>query len=174
LSWGTGWWGWGWDWGWDWGFGFPGYGSTWWWPSYWGSDYGTSDGYAGIETYVDEQPQNQTWRETAPAPSGEPGDYATPSNGDGGGAPLGGEASEPNGASRGHIFLWTEPSDASVFLNGEFVGTGRELAALPGGLPVPPGQHTITISRTGMATEEHTVIVGPGRKAIVEISLKPS
>ncbi|HYX21513.1 MAG TPA: PEGA domain-containing protein, partial [Thermoanaerobaculia bacterium] len=97
--------------------------------------------------------------------------YTSPAYGDDGGAPL---AEGDSDTSRGHLLLLAEPSDASVFLNDQFVGTGADLSNLSRGLQVPPGQHTIKVSRPGMTTEERTVIVGPGRNAIVEISLRPS
>jgi hypothetical protein len=66
-----------------------------------------------------------------------------------------------------------QPADAAIYLNDKFVGTGEELSTLSRGLQVPPGQHSITVSRPGMKSEERTVVVGPGKSETVEISLAP-
>ena len=113
--------------------------------------------------------QGQSWRgdgQAAPAP-GEPGvevQAAPP------GSAQGSEAA-PKGRAR--INFQVQPGDAAVYLNDHFVGTGEELSTLARGLQVPPGQHTITVSRPGLKTEETTVVVGPGKTETVEISLKP-
>ena len=79
--------------------------------------------------------------------------------------------SVPQGRSR--LVFHVQPADAAIYLNDHFVGTGEELSTLSRGLQVPPGQHTITISRPGMKTQERTVIVGPGKSETVDVTLQP-
>ncbi len=74
--------------------------------------------------------------------------------------------------SRSRLLFRITPGDAAVYLNDTFVGTGEELSTLARGLQVPPGQHTITVSRPGLATREQTVVVGPGKSETVEIALE--
>jgi hypothetical protein len=107
--------------------------------------------------------QDQSWREYGQGPSLS-GDQARgyAEQGDGG------------AKTRARILVRIQPSDAAVYLNDQFVGTGEELSTLPRGLQVPPGQHTITVSGQGMATQERTVVVGPGKSETVDISLRPS
>jgi hypothetical protein len=73
--------------------------------------------------------------------------------------------------SRGRIIFRITPGDAAVYLNDHFVGTGEELSTLTRGFQVPPGQHSITVSRPGLVTREETVVVGPGKSETVEIAL---
>lgn len=82
-------------------------------------------------------------------------------------------ASDPAARGRARIVFRVQPADAAVYLNDRFVGTGEELSTLSRGLQVPPGQHTIVVSRPGMKSEERTVVVGPGKSEAVEISLAP-
>ena len=77
----------------------------------------------------------------------------------------------PKGRSR--IVFHIQPADAAVYLNDRFIGTGEELSTLTRGMQVPPGQHSITVSRPGMKSEERTVVVGPGKSEAVEVSLAP-
>lgn len=81
------------------------------------------------------------------------------------GAPLDGRA-EP-----GRIALKVEPEDASVYLDGRFLGTGRELAGLRSGLIVDPGTHKIEVVRPGRESAERTVELESGQELEVEISL---
>jgi PEGA domain len=79
--------------------------------------------------------------------------------------------SVPQGRSR--LVFHVQPADAAIYLNDHFVGTGEELSTLTRGLQIPPGQHTITISRPGMKSQERTVIVGPGKSETVDVTLQP-
>jgi hypothetical protein len=74
--------------------------------------------------------------------------------------------------SRGRIIFRVTPGDAAVYLNDHFIGTGEELSTLTRGFQVPPGQHSITVSRPGLETREETVVVGPGKSETVEIALQ--
>jgi PEGA domain len=126
------------------------------------------DGQGG---YLPQQ-GGQSWRggEYQP-PSGDSGIGATMGEGDQ--PPPSAPATDPSSKSRGRILFRVQPGDAAIYLNDHFIGTGEELSTLARGFLVPPGQHSVTVSRPGMATQERTVVVGPGKSETVEISLQP-
>jgi hypothetical protein len=121
-----------------------------------------------------DQGQGQSWRgngpgQAPPAPEGDnPGDEVRIQSPP---PPAPGTNTVPK--SRARIVFRIQPADAAVYLNDSFVGTGEELSTLARGMQVPPGQHTVTVSRPGMTTQERTVVVGPGKSETVEISLAP-
>ena len=55
----------------------------------------------------------------------------------------------------GELHLQIEPVDASVYVDGEFQGTGREATTLS----LAPGQHRVEVVRPGYRTAEHEVEV---------------
>jgi len=115
--------------------------------------------------------QTQSWRDRSqPAPEAE---YAEGYGADAQAPPPAAPGAGTVPASRARILFQIQPGDASVYLNDGFAGTGEELSTLARGMQVPPGQHTITVSRPGMKTEEQTVVVGPGKSETVVISLRP-
>jgi hypothetical protein len=71
----------------------------------------------------------------------------------------------------GRLVLRVRPDDASVYLDGRFLGTGRELAGLRSGLIVDPGEHRLEIVRPGRQAAERTVEVESGRELEVAIEL---
>jgi hypothetical protein len=81
----------------------------------------------------------------------------------------------PAGADeQGRLMLSIEPDDASVYLDGKFVGTAAEISRLHRGLAVDAGQHRISVVRPGRRGSEQTVTVRPGSEQEVEIQLEPS
>jgi hypothetical protein len=68
------------------------------------------------------------------------------------------------------------PPVASVYVDGEFVGTGSELARLQRGLSVAPGAHRIEVMAPGHEPREVAVEVPAGerRQVVVELEEKPS
>jgi hypothetical protein len=64
------------------------------------------------------------------------------------------------------------PSDASVYLDGRFVGTGVDLERLRQGLRVEPGEHRIAVVRPGHKAEEQEFTVSPGQEVELEIELE--
>jgi hypothetical protein len=129
-----------------WGTGWWGWG--WGWPAYWDGSYYAGDYAATSPYYVDAQSDSNYVQDQSWR------DYDQ--------APRAGDQAGYAGQGDG------------VPQNDHFVGTGEELSALSRGLQVPPGQHTITVSRQGMTTEEFTVVVGPGKSETVNVSLRPS
>jgi hypothetical protein len=74
--------------------------------------------------------------------------------------------------SRGHLRLSVEPDDASVYLDGQFVGTGTDLSLLRGGLAVSPGSHRLAVVRPGHKAVEKELTVKEGEDVRLEIALE--
>jgi hypothetical protein len=73
----------------------------------------------------------------------------------------------------GRAILKVEPEDASVYLDGRFLGTGRELSRLRSGLIVDPGDHEIEAVRPGRESAKINFSVSPGKEAYLVLELKP-
>lgn len=91
------------------------------------------------------------------------------------------EEAEESGADRGRrdvgrdtarVKFDISPGDASVYLDGRFVGTGDELARLRSGLIVDRGDHTLEIVRPGRQSHEQRLRVEPGEELEVEVDLE--
>jgi PEGA domain-containing protein len=65
------------------------------------------------------------------------------------------------------VRLDLKPSDASVYVDGEFRGSGRRAETLR----LAPGRHRIEVVRPGYRTVEREIDVRPGENARVEIEL---
>jgi hypothetical protein len=61
-------------------------------------------------------------------------------------------ADAPRDVARVHVRV--TPDDASVYLDGNFVGTARELEQLSAGLVVAPGSHRLEVVRPGYESED--------------------
>lgn len=88
-------------------------------------------------------------------PSG-PGAAPAPSGGTGDGA---------------HVHLTVSPGDASVYLDGNFLGTGSELAQLSAGVLVPPGSHRLEVVRPGYEAEALDFQGNPGEDLQLNVEL---
>jgi hypothetical protein len=86
-------------------------------------------------------------------------------------APSRGESLDAR-AEPGRLALDVQPDDASVYLDGRFLGTGRELAGLRSGLIVDPGTHTIEVVRPGREAATRYVQIVSGRETRIEVSLE--
>jgi hypothetical protein len=64
------------------------------------------------------------------------------------------------------------PEDASVYLDGRFLGTGDELAHLRSRLLVDPGEHRIEVVRPGYRNEEKSFTAEAGEEQEIEIRLE--
>jgi hypothetical protein len=71
----------------------------------------------------------------------------------------------------GRLRLEILPEDASVYLDGRFLGTGRELARLRAGLIVDPGEHTLQVVRPGREEQARTFEVEAGRELELRVEL---
>ncbi len=68
----------------------------------------------------------------------------------------------------GTVRLNVEPRDASVYVDGEFQGAGREV----GRIELAPGRHRIEIVRPGYRTAERDVEVKSGRSEDLDVHLE--
>ncbi len=74
--------------------------------------------------------------------------------------------------SQGHLRLSVEPDDASVYLDGQFVGTGTDLSLLRRGLALSPGTHRLAVVRPGHKAVEKEFTVKEGEDVRLEIALE--
>ena len=75
-------------------------------------------------------------------------------------------------SSGAHLRLSVEPEDASIYLDGQFVGTGSDLSLLQAGLPVAPGTHRLAVVRPGHRAVEKEFDVKAGGEIELEIELE--
>ncbi len=73
--------------------------------------------------------------------------------------------------AKGRLRLDVDPDDASVYLDGRFVGTASELAMMRGGLPVSAGEHKLAVVRPGRKAEEREFQVEAGEEVELEVNL---
>lgn len=71
----------------------------------------------------------------------------------------------------GRLRLEVEPADASVYLDGRFVGTGVDLQRSRNGLRLEPGEHRIAVVRPGHKAEEQQFTVAAGEEVELEFEL---
>ena len=87
-------------------------------------------------------------------------------------APMETVAADRGGLSRGLLRLRVTPADAAVYLDGEFLGKGEELARLHGALPVAAGVHRLEIVRPGFVSRTVEVDVPDGGDPVrIELDL---
>jgi archaellum component FlaG (FlaF/FlaG flagellin family) len=75
---------------------------------------------------------------------------------------------DPDAQGTGELRLLVDPRDASVYVDGEFRGTGREASTLT----LAPGRHRVEVVRPGYRTAEHEVEVARDGSAEVSIELQ--
>jgi len=80
------------------------------------------------------------------------------------------EPRAPAQAPSTHVDLSVDPEEASVYLDGRFVGTGRELAD---GLTVAAGQHVMEVVLPGYEQETVRFEARPGLDSAVDVRLEP-
>jgi hypothetical protein len=73
----------------------------------------------------------------------------------------------------GSLLLSIDPPDASVYLDGEFLGTGDDIVRLRLGLTVDAGDHTLSVVRPGYEAEEVELSVEAGEQVNVSVRLDP-
>jgi len=137
---------------------------------------------------VADRPATHDYSQPAPsrAPYPDRGGYeggAPPDRGaplDRGGRPdLGGEPRDDRGtASRGaertdlgRVMLEVRPDDASVYLDGRFVGTGRDVTTATEPLLVVPGEHRLQVVHPDYANEDRSFSVSAGEEKMVGVEL---
>lgn len=82
-----------------------------------------------------------------------------------------GREDEMQSDARGRLVLNVDPEDASVYLDGRFVGTAEEIGGLRNGLAVDAGKHHLAIVRPGHRPEERYFEVGAGEEVELEVEL---
>lgn len=78
------------------------------------------------------------------------------------------------GGENGWVRFEVDPEDASVYLDGRFVGTAGELANLQRGLKVAAGDHHLAVVRPGRQPEEKDFEVEAGEETSLSIDLDES
>jgi hypothetical protein len=76
---------------------------------------------------------------------------------------------DEEGRQHGRVSLDVEPRDASVYVDGRFVGTAEDLAR--SGLSLNPGRHHIAVVRPGHGSQERDFDVTAGEEVELEIEL---
>jgi hypothetical protein len=71
----------------------------------------------------------------------------------------------------GRLHLKVEPEDASVYLDGRFVGTGSDLSANEAGLVLAPGRHKLAVVRPGRRAEERDFDAVLGKDVDLAVTL---
>lgn len=72
----------------------------------------------------------------------------------------------------GTVRLSVIPDDASVYLDGKFIGTGADLAKMQSGLPVEAGNHKLAVVRPGRKDENVQFRVKAGATVELEVELE--
>ena len=104
----------------------------------------------------------------------EPSEEARPRDEDWRGGRSSGDATAQAprmGSTRSRLQFKVEPSDAAVYVDDRFVGTADEVNSLDRGLAIPPGKHTVTVSRPGFKDRSVDIEVKSGGSEKVEVSL---
>jgi hypothetical protein len=74
----------------------------------------------------------------------------------------------PEARGLGRLRLNVQPPDASVYVDGQFRGTGRQV----GEIELPPGRHRVEIVRPGFRTDDRDVDVDPGKTRELSVELQ--
>jgi len=75
-------------------------------------------------------------------------------------------------ADPGRVHLTVEPAEASIYLDGRFIGTGEELGRLRSGLLIDAGEHLVQVVHPKYAPKEETFTVEAGEQIELSLSLE--
>ncbi len=114
-----------------------------------------------------------------PAPRAAAAGKATPAPRAAPEAPRAVERSERDAAldlrgTPGRFRLRIAPLDASVYLDGRFLGSAEELSRLHAGMLIEPGEHFLDVQRPGYEAERVHFSVAAGQETLVELDLTSS
>ncbi|HEY3175717.1 MAG TPA: PEGA domain-containing protein [Candidatus Polarisedimenticolia bacterium] len=84
------------------------------------------------------------------------------------------EGAEEGEAEPGLIRLNVTPTDASVYMDGEFLGTASRVSRLHGDLRLAPGEHRIEVVRPGYVSISRSVKVASGDRRTLDLALERS
>jgi hypothetical protein len=87
--------------------------------------------------------------------------------------PDGAESSPPPTPEAASLRFVVEPPEASVYLDGSFVASARELGMMEGPLATTMGNHRIEVRASGYVTENRIVELEEGQVLEIVVSLKP-
>jgi len=110
----------------------------------------------------DEWRQRQAEADMAPPAEAAPGVADTKGTG---------AAPERDSGSAARVHLVVVPRDASVYLDGNFIGTGAELVQLSAGVVVTPGSHRLEVVRPGYEAKEIDFESTPGEEVRLQVEL---
>lgn len=83
-------------------------------------------------------------------------------------------SSDDDGDSRGGVRFDIQPADASVYLDGRFIGTGRDVSR-KGNLQLSPGAHKLAVVRPGRQAKEMDFDVkDDGKELDLSVKLAPA
>lgn len=74
-------------------------------------------------------------------------------------------------AAGGRLELAVTPADAAIYVDGQFVGSAADLAALDEAIRLDAGRHQIQVSRPGYADLEREVVIEEGETTRLELEL---
>ncbi len=77
------------------------------------------------------------------------------------------------GSDPARLLVLVRPSDAAIYLDGRFLGTGEELGVLHAGLLIAPGGHVVEVVRPGFASRTHEFVAVAGEDQRLELELEP-
>lgn len=75
------------------------------------------------------------------------------------------------GLRTGRMKVRITPSDAAVYLDGEFLARGDELQGLHGAIPVAAGTHRVEVVRPGFQSQARDIVIPDGGSTEVSIEL---
>jgi hypothetical protein len=87
-------------------------------------------------------------------------------------APSGYHAPQADAGSVARLHVTVTPPDASVYLDGNFVGTAREIQGLSAGLIVSPGSHRLEVVRPGYEQRELSFDGHAGQDVNLDVQLE--
>lgn len=73
----------------------------------------------------------------------------------------------------GRVVMRISPGEASVYVDGRFVGIAGELAAVRDGLLMDPGEHTLQVFHPGHESVERPFVVEAGKTIELKVELRP-
>lgn len=79
----------------------------------------------------------------------------------------------PRVGGMAYLDLQVSPSDAEIYINGEYNGESGAFAAQNSGLDLEPGEHTVTIKKDGYKTQNFYLKALPGRTIQLDVRLSP-
>jgi hypothetical protein len=128
-------------------------------------------GYRSLVVELDARPgANYAFHDTLAAGDGEERRTLTVSEPV---APQETHAPSSGPVATGRLRIHAEPADSAVYLDGEYLGMGADLARIHGSLAVATGTHRLEVVRPGYASAVRTFEVGETDPASVELRLEP-